>query len=250
MPQERIALTMADGTCSAHVFTPDGKGETGEVRFPAIIFYMDAGGIRPAVVAMAERLAGAGYLVFLPDLFYRFGPYEPLVPAEVLAGDTEAILGPLVATTGNARGAQDTGAFLDYLRSRPDVAPGPLGALGFCMGGGIAIAAAGAYPESIGAVASFHGGALATDAPDSPHTYAAKIKAELYIAAATDDPLYSPEMAERFQDALVRGAVPFKHEVYPAAHGWMKSDFPVYDEQMAEQGWSTLTSFFERTLKR
>jgi carboxymethylenebutenolidase len=169
---------------------------------------MDAGGVRPAMVDMAQRIADDGYIVLLPDLFYRFGAYGPLVPAEVFAGDWRAILGPLMATTGNDKAAEDTGAFLAYLDTRSDFAGGKVGAVGFCMGGGMALTAAGTYPDRFAAVASFHGGNLATDAPTSPHLIAPKITAAVHIGAAENDASYPPEMAERlaraFADARVR----------------------------------------------
>ncbi len=186
MPIEQVIIPTGDGRCRSYVLTPAG----GEM-WSAVIFYMDAGGIRPAMIEMAQRLADAGYVVLLPDLFYRFGPYGPFVPREVFAGDFRAILGPLMATTGNDKAAADTGALLTYLDMRSDVAGSPVGAVGFCMGGGMALAAAGTYAR-FGAVASFHGGNLATDTPASPHRLAPNLKAEVYIAAAANDGSYPP----------------------------------------------------------
>jgi carboxymethylenebutenolidase len=243
MTTEQISITTQDGTCPAHLCTPAGASG------PAIIFYMDAGGIRPAVLGMAERLSAAGYVVLLPDLFYRYGPYAPFDPVEVFKGDVGAILGPLTATTGIAKAAEDTAVFLAYLGTRADVQGDKVGAVGFCMGGGMAIAAAGSYPDRFAAVASFHGGLLASDAPESPHRYAPKLKAELYIAAAQDDDFYPPEMAARFEQALDAAHVRYRTETYPAAHGWMKPDFPVYDQAAAEHGWNEMLAFFDRTLR-
>lgn len=245
MPHEETTITTRDGECPAHVF-PAGAGRGG----PAVIFYMDAGGIRPAALGMAERLSEAGYVVLLPDLFYRYGSYGPFDPKEVFKGDVRAILGPLMATTGNAKAAEDTEAFLAYLETRSDVQGDKAGAVGFCMGGGMAIAAAGTRPDRFAAVASFHGGNLATDAPDSPHAYAPRLKAELYIAAAENDGSYPAAMAERFEHALDEAGVRYRAETYPAAHGWMKPDFPVYDEAAAEHGWREMLAFFERTLQQ
>ncbi len=245
MPNEQITIRTRDGECTLHIATPVGDGP-----WPAVIFYMDAGGIRPVVIEMAQRLAGAGYVVLLPDLFYRYGPYGPLVPKEVFAGDVRAILGPLMATTGNDKAAEDTEAFLVYLDARSDVAGRTVGALGFCMGGGMALAAAGTYPDRFGAVASFHGGNLATDAPASPHLFAPELKAEVYVAAAENDGSYPPEMAERFEKALAQAGVRYRTETYPAAHGWMKPDFPVYDHAAAERGWTEMLALFGRNLHR
>jgi carboxymethylenebutenolidase len=245
MAHDQIVITTPDGHCPAHLFTPaDGQGG------PAIIFYMDAGGIRPTVLAMAERLANAGYVVLLPDMYYRYGAYGPFDPKEVFKGDFRAILGPLMATTGNAKAAADIDAYIGYLDQRSEVHGQRIGAVGFCMGGGMAIASAGARPERFAAVASFHGGNLATDAADSPHRAASVLQAELYIAAAENDGSYPPEMAERFEKALSDAGVTYSSETYPAKHGWMKPDFPVYDEKAAEHGWKQMLAFFARTLTR
>ncbi len=98
-------------------------------------------------------------------------------------------------------------------------------------------------------MASFHGGKLATDTSDSPHRFAPKLKAQLYIAAATDDDSYPPEMAERLEAALRQGDVSFQAETYPAAHGWMKPDFPVFNAVAAEQGWRAMLAFLDRSLQ-
>jgi carboxymethylenebutenolidase len=244
VPSEQIKIRTREGECGLHVATPAGDG-----AWPAVIFYMDALGIRPGVIEMAQRLASAGYVVLMPDLFYRYGPYGPFAPKDVFAGDFRAILGPLMATTGNDKAAEDTKAFLAYLDTRSDVAGRKLGAVGFCMGGGMAITAAGTYPDRFAAVASFHGGNLATDASVSPHLFAPDLKAEVYVAAAENDRSYPPEMAERFETALAQAGVRYRTETYPAAHGWMKPDFPVYDQAAAERGWTEMLALFGRTLR-
>jgi carboxymethylenebutenolidase len=246
MTYEKLNISTRDGVCPVHVFTSD----TG-TRLPAIIFYMDAGGVRPAELEMAQRLADAGYVVLLPDLFYRYGPYGPFDPVEVFKGDVRSILGPLMATTGNERAAEDTGALLTHLDARTDVERKRIGAVGFCMGGGMAIAAAGTYPDRFAAVASFHGGNLATDAPGSPHRCAPQLRAEVYIAAAEGDESYPPAMAQRLESAFDQAGVRYCAETYVgAAHGWMKPDFPVYDSVAAERGWSKMIEFFDRILKK
>jgi carboxymethylenebutenolidase len=244
VPHERVTVPTRDGECPTHVLTPDSTGP-----WPAAIMYMDAGGIRPAMVAMAQRLAEAGHVVILPDLFYRYGPYEPFVPAEVFKGDFRAILGPLMATTGNDKAAEDTGALLDYLDTRSDVAGLRVGAVGFCMGGGMALAAAATFPDRFAAVASFHGGNLATDGAASPHLGASRIKAEVYVAAAEQDRSYPPEMAFKLEAALTDAGVIFRTETYAAEHGWMMPDFPVYDHDAAERGWNALSTLHRRALR-
>lgn len=244
MKHQEVTVRTRDGQCPVHVFTPGGAGP-----WPVVIVYMDAFGIRPALLQVGERLAGGGYVVLVPDLFYRYGAYGPLDPKEAFAGDFRAMVGPLMATTDNAKAAQDTEALLAYLATRGDVT-GKVGTVGFCMGGGMGIAAAGTYPDRIAAAISFHGGRLATDDPTSPHLLAPKIRAELYVAVADNDRSYPPEMVERFRKALDDAGVRYRCEVYRgASHGWMKPDFPVYDKAAAERGWSEMFALFDRVLK-
>ncbi|MGH7225559.1 MAG: dienelactone hydrolase family protein [Gemmataceae bacterium] len=245
MQHEEVAIRTLDGQCPTHVFTPDGSGP-----WPAVIVYMDAFGIRPVLMQIGERLAGGGYLALVPDLFYRYGAYGPLDPKEVFAGDFRAMVGPLMASTDNFKATQDTEALLAYLDTRDDVTGNKVGTVGFCMGGGMAIAAAGTYPERVAAAASFHGGRLATDDPASPHLLAPKIRAELYIAVADKDGSCPPEMVERLKKALDDAGVRYRCELYRgASHGWMKPYFPVYDEAAAERGWTEMFALFDRVLK-
>ena len=246
MGHEQVAIRTKDGECPTHVFTPDGEG-----AWPAVILYMDAGGIRPTLFDMASRLAGSGYVVLVPDLFYRFGPYGPLVPKELFKnGDFRAVIGPMMATTDNHKAAEDSEALLAYLDTRSDVAGRKIGTVGFCMGGGMALTVAGTFPDRVAAAASFHGGNLATDAPTSPHLLAPRIAAEVYVAGADQDASYPLEMAERLEAALTDAGVRYRAEIYAgAAHGWMKPDFPVYDEAAAERGWREMLALFERNLR-
>ncbi|MES2405632.1 MAG: dienelactone hydrolase family protein [Pseudomonadota bacterium] len=245
MKHEEVSIRTRNGQCPVHVFTPDDAGP-----WPAIIVYMDAFGIRPALMQVGERIAEGGYLALVPDLFYRYGAYGPLDPKAAFAGDFRATVGPMTSTTGNAKAAQDTEAFLAYLDTRRDVAGDKIGTVGFCMGGGMAITAAGMHPDRVAAAVSFHGGRLATDDPESPHLLAPKLRAELYIAVADNDRSCPPEMVERLRQALDAACVRYRCEVHQgAAHGWMKTDFPTYDAAAAERGWSEMSALFDRTLK-
>lgn len=245
---EKIAITTPEGQCPAQVFTPSG----GDGPWPGAIIYMDAFGIRPTLQAMAQRLADAGYVVLLPDLYYRVGEYEAPNPAAAFAsGDVMGAIGHLYVTTSPVKAAQDSGPFLDYLASRADVTKGSkVGVTGYCMGGGMAIVAAATYPDRIGAAASFHGGGLATDDPQSPHTYVPGIKGKVYVAAAVEDDFYTPAMHERLGQAMRDAGVDYRGEFYEGAlHGWTMADFPIYNEEAAERHWRELIALFDGVLK-
>ena len=244
MSQEQVTIQTKDGLCKTWVLTPDGTGP-----WPGVIFYMDAFGIRPGMVQMATHLAAQGFVVLLPDLYYRFGAYGPLDPVAVFKGDIGAIIGPMMASTDNHKAAEDTAAFLTYLDTRPDISGKAIGTVGFCMGGGMALTAAAYYPGRVAAAASFHGGNLASDKPVSPHLQLPRIKAELYIAVADNDQSDPPDMAERFETAMVAAGVKHKTEFYAGKlHGWMKPDLPVYDAEAAGKGWNELVALYARTL--
>ena len=133
MSYEQVSIRTHDGDCPAYVFTPSGSD-----RHPAVIFYMDGLGIRPTIFEMGQRLADHGYVVLVPDLFYRAGRYEALEPEKVFAsGDVMGAIGHLFASTDNHRAGQDTEAFLAYLEGREDVAGTKVGTTGYCMGGAI-----------------------------------------------------------------------------------------------------------------
>lgn len=250
MSQQQVSIKTKDGVSQSFVFTPSREG-----AWPGVIFYMDAFGIRPAMKQMAQHIADQGYTVLLPDLFYRFGAYGPNDPKEIMKGDFRAVVGPLMASTDNHRAAEDTAAFLETLSSRSDVAGQKVGTVGFCMGGGMALTAAGFYSDRVAAAASFHGGnlAMADDATNvalSPHLQMAKVKAEVYVAGADQDQSYSPDMAKRFENSLRQAGVRYKCEIYEGKrHGWMKPDMPVYDVVAAERGWQELFALFARNLK-
>ncbi|WP_454885262.1 dienelactone hydrolase family protein [Sphingomonas oryzagri] len=245
MAQEQVTIRTADGDCPTHVVTPEGTGP-----WPAVIIYMDALGMRPALLGIATRLAENGYLALLPDLFYRSIPYDIPTPTEVFAkGEFRKIIGPLMEKTGPDKAAADTGQYLDYLDTRSDVKGEKVGTVGFCMGGGMALAAAGTYADRVAAAASFHGGNIASDKPNSPHLLAPQMKGEIYVAGADNDDSYPPEMHEKLKAAFDEAGVNYRAEIYPGAlHGWMKPDFPIYNEEAAERGWREMLALFARNL--
>ena len=240
-----IEIATPDGLCPSHVFRPPGVGP-----WPAVLVFMDGIGIRPAMLAVGERLAGAGYLVLLPDLFHRSGPYAPMNPHTVFSDPAQraVLMEKFFARATPGAVMADTAAFLAYLAAHPDVRPGPIGVTGYCMGGAMALRAAAAYPDRIAAVAAFHPGRLATDAPDSPHLLAPQIRARVYVAAAMEDTSFPADMQARLDAALTAAGVDHIVEMYPARHGWVLADTPVYDAAAAERHWLALTGLFAATL--
>lgn len=247
MSEEQVKITTGDGECPAWVFTPDGGG-----THPGAILYMDAIGIRPALIDMGRRLAQHGYVVLMPDLFYRAGPYEVLDPKTAFADDAgRAKLMALMGTTDNLRAAKDTRAFLDYLESRPDVAHAPVGLTGYCMGGAVALTAAGTYPDEVGAVGAFHTARVITDTEQSPSRAIPNITGRVYVGASDNDPGYPPEMAAELEKMLTDAGIEHHLEVYQGAlHGYTMTDFPVYNEEAAERHWRELFNLFDESLKQ
>jgi carboxymethylenebutenolidase len=234
-----------DGTCPSYVFRP-----TGRAPWPAVLVFMDGLGIRPAMLEIGERLATHGYFVLLPDLYYRSGPYEPMNPHTIFADPEERkiLMEKFFALATPASIMSDTGAFLDYLAAQADVKPGGIGTTGYCMGGLMSLTAAGTYPARIVATASYHGGRLATDAPDSPHLLAPRIKARVYVAGAIEDPSFPDDMKARLEGALTSAGVDHEIETYQAKHGWVFRDTPVYDAAAAERHWRTMLALFHAKL--
>jgi carboxymethylenebutenolidase len=246
MPRAEVTIKTRDGDCPASVFTP----ATGKGPWPAVIFYMDGLGIRPVMHEMGQRLADGGYLVLQPDLYYRFGKYPPKVPSETLGN--QASMGELmkwVNSLDRDRKVSDSGAFIEYLSSRPNVKGKRFGATGYCMGGNASITAAGAFPDKFAAVASFHGGNLGADKPDSPHQFVKGITGRVYIAGAIEDASFPDDQKIRLEKALTDGGVNHVVETYAGArHGFAVPDLPVFNKDAADRHWAALFKLFQETL--
>jgi carboxymethylenebutenolidase len=243
----KTEIQTPDGRCPSYVYRPASEGP-----WPAVLVFMDGLGIRPAMLEVGERLATYGYFVLLPDLFYRSGPYEPMDPHTVFTDPEKrkVLMEKFFAHASQAKIMSDTPAFLDYLAAQPDVKKGGIGTTGYCMGGLMSLTAAGMYPDRIVAAASYHGGRLATDAPESPHLLASKMKARVYVAGAIEDPSFPDDMKARLEEALTKVGVDHKIETYPAKHGWVFRDTPVYDAAASERHWQTLVALMDAVLKR
>ena len=245
MARTTVTIETRDGRCEASVFKPESGGP-----WPALLFYMDGIGIRPALFEMGERIAAAGYFVLLPDLFYRSGPYTAPDPVK-LFGDpaVRAEWSKKISGATPALIMSDTEAFLAYLAAQPDVKQPKIGVTGYCMGGRLAITAAGTFPDRVAAAASFHGGRLANDAPDSPHLLAPKMRGRVYVAGAIEDPSFSDEEKVRLDEALTKAGVEHTVLTYEGAkHGWVPSDTPVHNEAAAERHYEALFGLLRETV--
>jgi carboxymethylenebutenolidase len=244
---QKIDIRTADGVCPAYVFRPAGKGP-----WPAVLVYMDGVGMRPAMHEIGARIAAAGYLTLLPDYYYRSGPYAPMNPHTVFANPDErkVLMEKYLGVATQPRVMSDTKACLDWLAAQPDVKPGGIGTTGYCLGGLMSLTAAGTFPERIAAAASYHGGRLATDDALSPHLLAPKMKARIYVGGAIEDASFDDAQKARLEKALQDAGVRHTVETYPARHGWVPTDMPVYDAACAEKHWQTLLGLYAETLGR
>jgi carboxymethylenebutenolidase len=239
-----VLITTPDGTCDASLHTPSDTG-----RWPAVVMYPDAGGARATFRAMAQQLAQLGYSVLLPNLYYRAGEVEPFDLRIVFTDPGErARLTELARSVTEEDVARDTGAMLDFLAEQPEVSGTKVGTTGYCMGGSFALTAAGRYPDRVAAAASFHGGNIASTAPDSPHLLAGSMQAKVYIAGAADDRAFDAEQFARMSKALTDAKVAHILVTYPAAHGFAVPDNPAYDDRAAARHWRALKDLYASSL--
>jgi carboxymethylenebutenolidase len=243
-----ISVPTPDGDMRAFAFTPN----SGAGPWPAAIIFMDAPAIRPALFDMGERLAAAGYYVLLPDLFWRAGPYDPPDIVKARAGDPDAVavFQKLRGSTGVEKQMIDARAGLDFLATQPQAKADKVGVTGYCMGGGIALRAAGMFPDRVAAAASFHGGNMATETEASPHHLASKIRARVLVAGADEDGSFDPAQCERLDQALKVAGVDADVSIWKGLkHGWVPADMAVHDAAGAERHWKALIGLFDETLK-
>jgi carboxymethylenebutenolidase len=216
-----------------------------------VLLFPDAGGARETMRVMADRLAGMGYVALVPDVYYREGEWTPFDIATVFSDENErARLSGFMSSLTRDRIVADTGAYLDYLLSRPEVVDSAAGTTGYCMGGRLSLITAGAHPDKVGAAASFHGGRIAVeDDPESPHLAANRISATVYVAGAEDDGSFTPEQAQLLDSALTEAGVPHTVEFYPAKHGFAVPDNPTYDAAAEDRHWKALEALYGSALQ-
>ena len=244
MPNITDTVTTQDGDCTVRLFTPDGDGP-----WPGVVMYPDAGGVRDTFYDMAAQLAGFGYAVLLPDVYYRAGDWAPFDMSTAFSDEQERKrLMSMIGSVTPMKMAMDAEAFFGYLAGRPEVSGDRFGTTGYCMGGRTSLVVAGRQADRVAAAASFHGGGLVTDTEDSPHLRADQIQAAVYVGGAENDRSFTPEQAEQLEKALTAAGVEHKIETYAAGHGFAVPDNGPYDAAAAERHWTATREFFEAHL--
>ena len=235
-----VAIATSDGTADA-IFIHPAKG-----RHPAVIMWPDVAGLREAYRQMATRLAAAGYAVLVVNHYYRAGKAPLLASmAEWRSPAGQEKLKPAIASLSPANTVKDAAAFVAWLDKQSAVDKRrKIGTQGYCQTGSFAVRTAAALPGRVGAAASFHGGGLVTQAPDSPHLLLAKTKAAFLIAIAKNDDARAPGDKDALRAAAAAAGKSAEIEVYNADHGWCTLDAPSYDKAEADRAWARLLALY------
>ena len=241
--EKDVEIKTPDGTCDAYFVHPSSGAHA------AVLVWPDIFGLRPAFRQMGKRLAESGYSVLTVNPFYR-GKRAPVVPpGSAFNAETRAIVGPLAGQLNATTHVSDAKAFIAWLDQQPQVDKNrKIGTTGYCMGGPITMRTAAAVADRVGAGASFHGGGLVTQMPDSPHLLVPQMKAQYLFAVAQNDDARDPEAKNVLRDTFAKAKLAAEIEVYPADHGWCPPDAQVYDMAQAEKAWSRMLVLFERAL--
>ncbi|QNK72496.1 dienelactone hydrolase family protein [Variovorax sp. PAMC28562] len=238
--EREVTITTADGTCDAYFVAPTSGNA------PGVLVWPDIFGLRPAFRQMGRRLAESGYSVLVVNPFYR----QMKAPTAAQGGQTPiAQVMPLMQALTPAMHLSDGKAFVNWLDAQPQVDKArKLGTTGYCMGGPIAVRTASVAPGRVGAVGTFHGAAMVTAAPNSPHRLVAQTQAQYLIAVAQNDDAKDPEAKAALRAAFDIAKLQAEVEVYPAAHGWCPPDTQVYDAAQSERAWARLLATFGKAL--
>ena len=251
---EQLELRTADGTFDAWLHGTEAgapRPGAGGAQRPGIVLLSDAYGVRPVLQEMAARLAGLGYVVLLPDVFYRSRGFRPFDIATVWTDppERERIMAHIRTLTPE-RVRLDSAAWLDALAAQPSVRSDRLGASGYCMGGRMAFLTAAFHGERLGAAACFHAGGLVSDGPESPHLLAGQVKAALYLGVADQDRSCTPEHQGAIAAALGAAGVDYALELYRGKrHGFaVRDNVPVWDAEAEARHWRRMERFFGEAL--
>jgi carboxymethylenebutenolidase len=248
-----VMIKTPDGTCDAAFIHPRKSGS-----YPGVLIWPDAFGLRPAFRGIGRRISAEGFSVLVPNPYYRVSkaPFTDASTFNFQDPAQMAKLRPLMASV-NAAGnpEKDAAAYVAFLDAQKEVnKKKKIGTQGYCMGGPLVVRTAASLPDRIGAGASFHGGGLVTDKPDSPHLLAPKIKAHMYFGIAANDDARQPDAKDKLKEAFSAAKVPAEIEVYPAQHGWCVPDMPqsegkpLYNKTEAERAWAKLVALYKSSL--
>jgi len=242
---KEIEIVTVDGKADGVLFEAEEKRP-----LPGVIFLTDIGGIRPSQHEMAQRLAEEGYTVLMPNIFYRTSR-APLfeLPVQFGAERTNQRIKELSASLTPEAFEKDATAYVDFMGLQPVVGAGPMGVVGYCFSGALALRMAAMEPARIGAAASFHGGRLVTDDASSPHLLLERIHGRLYFGHAEEDRSMPKEAIAKLNAALEAWGGRYESEVYQGAHhGWTVPDLPSYNSEEAQRAFEKLKELFARTL--
>jgi carboxymethylenebutenolidase len=251
--ETNVEIKTADGTCDAAFVHPKSGS------YPGVLIWPDAFGLRPAMRDIAKRIAAEGYSVLVPNPFYRISkaPFTDASTFNFQNPADMAKLTPLMASVNApGNGEKDAVAYVAFLDAQKQVNKSKkIGTQGYCMGGPLVVKTAAALPDRIGAGASFHGGGLVTDKPESPHLLAPKIKARMYFGIASNDDMRQPDAKDKLREAFAAAKVLAEIEVYAdALHGWCVPDMPaaatgpIYNKPDAERAWGKLVALYKTGL--
>ena len=240
--ESEIEITTPDGVCDSYFVHPASGAH------PGVLIWPDAFGLRPAIRQMATRLAESGYSVLAVNQYYRTKK-APIAEGTNFA-ELRETLRPLMQSLSPETNVTDAKAFVSFLDSQASIdSDRKMGTMGYCMGGPMTMRTAAAIPDRVGAGASFHGGGLVTDRPDSPHLLVEKMTAHYLFAIAENDDQRQPDAKDVLRETFEAAGLPAEIEVYEGAmHGWCPPDTPVYHEAQAERAWSRLLALFDRAL--
>jgi carboxymethylenebutenolidase len=260
MVETDVEIKTPDGTCDAVFIHPKSNSPSlaKAGSYPGVLIWPDAFGLRPSMRTIGRNIASEGYAVLVPNPFYRVSkaPFTDASKFNFQNPDDMAKLRPLMASvTAPGNGEKDAIAYVAFLDAQKEVNKAKkIGTQGYCMGGPLVVRTAATVPDRIGAGASFHGGGLVTDKPDSPHLLAPKIKARIYFGIAANDDAKQPDAKDKLREAFAAAMVRTEIEVYPAQHGWcipdmpMRDGAPLYDKVQAERAWGKLVALYRAAL--
>ena len=252
MKEQIIDIQTATGKMETFITHPEDKG-----RYPAVILYMDVWGVREVLYDLARRIGTVGYCALVPDFYYRQGRIRTdfrdedgraISLSKLDKATQEKVLAPQKLLT-DTMVIEDTGAILQFIDGQESVKPGPVGTIGYCMGGRHVLEVGAHYPQRIRAMASLHGTSIISDREESPHRIVDKLQGEVYCGFAETDPYAPLSMVDEWNTQIKRCPVKYRCEIHPGAHhGYALPDRDLHDKRASERDWELVFDMFRRQL--